>query len=142
LAATLFNSKIYLFSKGIGDKAVYVNTEDGDQTFPHKWSGATKVPGGGTTDVALAATSPLGPNSDTLYLFSKGIGDKAVYVNTMYRDKWSGWLKIGRGTIQTTDVAVAATRITYKSTYSAYLFAFMKTTDNRIFFNFASEGPD
>ena len=74
LAPVVFNSKIYLFAKGINDKRIYVNTYD----TASSWSGWTEVPGGGTTDVAVAATVFNGK----LYLFGKGIDDKRIYVNT------------------------------------------------------------
>src|SRR5262249_617478 len=71
-----------------------------------------EVPGGGTTNVALAATA----TSDTLYLFAKGKDDKQVYVNTKRwgggpLDGWSGWFAERLPAGQTEGaVAAAATR--------------------------------
>ena len=44
---------LYLFSKGINDKKIFSNSMDASG----KWSGWNGLPGGGTTDVALSATS-------------------------------------------------------------------------------------
>jgi hypothetical protein len=74
LAATVFNSKLYLFGKGINDKREYVNTYD----TAGNWGGWAQVPGGGTTDASLA---PVVFNNK-IYLFGKGIDDKREYVNT------------------------------------------------------------
>jgi hypothetical protein len=74
-AAVLFNNMVYLFTKGIGDKAIYVRTYASGN-----WNSApTPVPNEGVTDVSPAAVT----FNNKLYLFTKGIGDKAIYVRTM-----------------------------------------------------------
>src|SRR4030095_4129246 len=53
------------------------------------WGGWRAIPGGGTTDRAVAATA----TSFAIYAFSKGIADKHVYFNTFRigRKSWQGW---------------------------------------------------
>jgi hypothetical protein len=123
LAATIFPSpatgsayQLYLFAKGIDDKRIYFTTMDAAGTWSGSW---TEVPGDGTTDVALAATSghfaPIFKHSD-IYLFGKGIDDNRIYV-TRYTEGtnnvsdgwptgWYGqWIEVSGG--GTTDAAPA-----------------------------------
>ena len=72
LATAPFGNKLYLFSKGIGDKKIYISSSSNG----NNWSPWKEF--GGTTDVALA-TAPFG---NKLYLFSKGIGDKKIYISS------------------------------------------------------------
>jgi hypothetical protein len=66
------------------------------------WSGWSEVPGRGTTDVALAATT-LGPR---VVIFEKGVADSKVYANSFDGSAWSGWYEVpGNGT---TNVALGA----------------------------------
>jgi hypothetical protein len=67
---------IYLFAKGIDDQRIYVKVFNDIQ---HHWNNWQEVPGGGTTDVSLA--SAFGPDQNRLFLFSKGIQDRRIYVN-------------------------------------------------------------
>src|SRR4051812_1517863 len=65
-------------------------------------TGWGKVPGGGTTAVADAATV----FQDRLYLFGIGIGDRRHYVNTFDGTSWSGWRQVpGGGTTILSDAA-------------------------------------
>jgi hypothetical protein len=100
LAATAFDDKLYLFGKGIDDNGIYFNTLDG---FGN-WQGWQAVQGAGVTDTALSATTSMG-YKNLLWLFSKGIEDKGIYLNTLDEEKdWSGAVP-GEGT---TDVALAS----------------------------------
>jgi hypothetical protein len=62
----------YLFGIGINDHAHYVNVLNGTT-----WSGWSPVPGGGTTNVADAATV----YNRSLYLFGISERDHRHYVN-------------------------------------------------------------
>lgn len=98
LAATAFNNELFLFSKGIDDDLIYVNTYDPSDN----WSGWVVMPG--TTNVALG---PVVFNGK-LYLFSRGIKDERIYFNIYYTaDKWSGWTQVPGGML--TDVPIGAT---------------------------------
>jgi len=102
--------KIYLFRKGPDDHS-YVTQLD---VLTGQWSGTwTEVPGGGTTNKALAATVA----GDTLYLFAIGIGDKHQYMNRMHvpDETWTGWESVDGG--GTTDVGDAATSESFGKIY-------------------------
>jgi hypothetical protein len=89
------------------------------------WTDWAAVPGGGMTDVPVCAlrADPTGSNAgtdpshgdtdqlhDQLYLFSKGIGDRAPYLDIASETgTWSQWQPIHSG--GTTDVAFAAAAI-------------------------------
>jgi len=95
--------KLYVFSKGIGDKRIYVTTSsDGGSWSP--WSLI-----GGTTDVAVnaitAGSCGFSGGAETIHLFAKGIGDKQIYTSQSGDgSSWSGWSLLGG----TTDVSVSA----------------------------------
>jgi hypothetical protein len=92
--------------------------------------GWIEVPGGGTTDVAVATAVFKG----RLYLFGKGIQDRRVYVNSTADDfHWSGWGEVPGG--GTTDVAVAAA--VFKDTL--YLFS-KGIGDRHIYVNSSTDG--
>ena len=89
-----------------------------------QWSGWTQVPGGATTDVALATAA----FNNQLYLFAKGIDDKRIYLNTYDTSNWSGWAQVPGG--GTTDAALAPVVFNNK------LFLFAKgINDKRIYFD-------
>src|SRR4030042_14694 len=89
-----------------------------------RWSGWGQVPGGATTDVALAAAT----FNDKLYLFAKSIDDKRIYLNIYGTSIWGGWGQVpGDGT---TDVALAPVVFNDK----LYLFA-RGIDDKRIYFD-------
>jgi hypothetical protein len=66
----------YLFLTGTNNR-IYVNECDGW----NNWSGWTEVPGGGTTNAALAAVTDAGIGSQ-LFLFAKGI-DERIFLNIL-----------------------------------------------------------
>jgi murein DD-endopeptidase MepM/ murein hydrolase activator NlpD len=78
LAPIRVGDRLLLFAKGIVDKRIYCKeTTDGAS-----WSGWTEVRGGGTTDAGLGVeTVNWAVNDQSVYLFSKGIADKRIYVN-------------------------------------------------------------
>src|SRR4030042_1391644 len=67
-----------------------------------QWSGWIQVPGGATTDAALAAAA----FNNKLYVLSRGINDGLVYFNKYDGSDWSGWAEVPGGF--TTDVPLAA----------------------------------
>ena len=87
-----------------------------------RWSGWAQVPGGATTDVALAAAA----FDNKLYLLSKSL-DGRVYLNTYNGYCWSDWTEVPGGLI--TDVPLAA------AAFSDKLYIFAKGTDNHIYFD-------
>src|SRR4030042_1157797 len=90
-----------------------------------RWSGWAQVPGGATTDVALAAAA----FNNKLYLFAKGIDDKRIYFDTYDTSgNWGGWGQVPGG--GTTDVTLAPVVFNDK----LYLFA-RGIDDKRIYFD-------
>ena len=84
------------------------------------WTDWAQIPGGGVTDAAIGAVSV----SDQLYLFVKGVGDRAPYWNVASNTgTWSLWQAIPNG--GTTDTALAATQIDNQ------LYLFAKGIDDR-----------
>ena len=81
-----------IYLNGIADKKVYMAT-----LTDSAWSAWSAVPGGGSTDVALAATTM----GSRLYLFGKGTADKKVYATSFNGSTWSGWAEVpGGGLVQ------------------------------------------
>src|SRR4030043_36626 len=82
-----------------------VETPGGGATPPavtaDQWSGWTQIPGGATTDVALAAAA----FNNKLYVLARGNGDKRIYFNMYDDSNWSGWSQVPDGA--TTDAALA-----------------------------------
>lgn len=79
LSAASIGTQLQLFAKGIDDRRIYVNTLSSAAVSGSEiWSGWNEVPGTGTTDAAVAATAGA---SNKLFLFSKGIDDRRVYIN-------------------------------------------------------------
>ncbi len=107
---------LLLFAKGIQDQRIYVN---GINDASRNWTGWSEVAGGGTTDVALAATE----YQQKLFLFAKGINDRREYVNTFDGNSWTGWSEVPGG--GTTDAALAVT------VYQQKLFLFAKGINDR-----------
>src|SRR5262245_53738150 len=107
---------IELFAKGISDKHIYTNQYVAANNI---WSGWTEVPGGATTNAALAAVN----FQNTLYLFAVGL-DSQVYVNHKQScGGWTGWSTLAAGI--STNAAVAPV------VFANALFLFVKGTDNR-----------
>ena len=77
--------RILLFTKGIGDRSVYVNTFERGS-----WKGATQVPGGFETDVPLTATKCW----DGVHVFAKGLDNRIYFNFTSYNGPWSGWQEV------------------------------------------------
>jgi hypothetical protein len=100
VAAVTFHNRIYLFSRGINNGRIYVNSSANAAT----WTGAREVPGGGEADAALWALV----YNDRLYLFGKGVIDQRIYVNsTGDGTTWTGWSEVPGGGL--TDMPVAGT---------------------------------
>jgi hypothetical protein len=91
-----------------------------------------EVPGGGTTDVAVAGV--LAGGGGDIYLVGKGINDKGIYLNhyTGNSDTWSGWYQAPGG--GHTDAAIAAAGI---AVYDGYyvLHLYMKGLNDHIYWN-------
>jgi hypothetical protein len=66
------SDQLYLFVKGVNDRAPYWNVASSTGTWS-LWNG---IPNGGTTDAAFAVTN-IG---ERLYLFAKGIDDRQLYM--------------------------------------------------------------
>jgi hypothetical protein len=142
---------IYLSAKGINDK-IYLNTLtqdpfESDPMLVRTWSGWNEVPGGGATDVALAATFSEGgppPLSSTLFLFRREIDDNRTYLNMFDRSNntWSAWSEVPDGgdtSDGTTDVAPAVALVSAPGVFdplspNVHLFA-KGVNDKRVYAN-------
>ncbi|MBN1135157.1 MAG: protein kinase [Anaerolineae bacterium] len=126
VAAVTFGGTLYVFSKGISDKLIYVNsTADGAN-----WAGAWPMAGGRTTDAAVSAAV----FNNRLYLFSRDIADRRIYVaSTANGASWSGWTLLSADAV--TDAPLAVT------TFQSRLYVFGKGIGNqRIYVNSTSTG--
>jgi hypothetical protein len=65
-----------------------------------EWTDWSAVPGDGTTDAKPDAGVD---QSGNLHLFTKGIGDRRVYMQSMWRDteQWTGWMEVPPGGLTT-----------------------------------------
>ena len=92
------------------------------------WS---EVPGGGITDVAVAATeTPVG-----IFLVGRGSDDQGIYLNRYdaQSDTWSGWSEVPGG--GRTDAPIAAGGAGYNRDGAFVLNLFVKGLDDRIYWN-------
>lgn len=87
LNAITLNNKLYLFSVGVDSNRIYVNTLVKGFRGVNLWSGWNEINGNGTTDAAISATVHNG----SIYLFSKGINDRRVYMSKFDQTRWSDW---------------------------------------------------
>lgn len=123
VSAVAFKDKLYLFSKGIGDKHIYINSS----TNGSSWSGAKELPGGGTTDVALGS-AVTGWNH--LCLMAKGIDDKGIYVYTTNNGQsWNSQENMGGPT----GTSLAGTRTNFDKNF---YFFYVNSLNNRIYCRF------
>ena len=114
---------------GIG--GISADQTDDSVSSKFKWSGWRAVPNGGTTNVAPFAVNYSGK----LYLFTVGIGDQHVYVNTFDGTAWSGpsLFNASNKTSQAVCGAVCNNKLdiyVYDSTYNpAYIYRHEKSGD-------------
>ena len=126
-AVTAWKDRVFLFCKGIDDKAVYLN----QAAMGEKYGGWQEIQGDGHTDAALAATAW----ADRVFVFGKGIDDRAIYLNqAAIGQAFGGWQEIQGG--GRTDVAVAATSLNGR----VYVFAKGDGEDRAIYINEAVIG--
>ena len=128
VAAVTFNGTLYLFSKGISDKLIYVNSS----TDGANWTRAQPMTGGRTTDVAVFAVVFNG----RLYVFSRDIADKRIYVSsTADGTRWSGWSGMSAGAAVDAPIAAA--------TLKSRLYVFAKgIRSQKIYVNSSSTGSN
>lgn len=128
LAAEIFpdnnNIRLYLFMKGDNDHIYKNEMLISGQGAKDIWYGWSEVPGGGTTDAALAAAYSY--YNHYFYLFMKGMNNHIYLNNVSANGKWSGWSEVPGG--GTTNAPLAA-----ECHDNPYLF--MKGMNNRIYLN-------
>jgi len=145
--AAAFGKTLFLFAQGtearLGTvRGIFLNkTNDGQN-----WTGWVELPGGGTTDAALAAAA-LG---NVLFVFSKGIRDHWAYLNTTADGvHWAGWAEVPGhlvGMHLTTDVAMSAATASFDAgNTNLYVFAQGANggqggTPNGLFVNSTADG--
>jgi hypothetical protein len=113
-----YRNGIYLFAIGMGNIQHFVNVFDGA-----RWSGWSRIPGGGTTRTADVAVV----YQDSLYLFGLDATNHHHFVNSFNGSTWSGWNVVaGNGTSHVADAATV---------YGANLYLFGVGDNSHIFVN-------
>jgi hypothetical protein len=77
------------------------------------WSGWSEIGGGGTTNLALAATVLGG----RLYVFGVAVGSRKEFMNSFDGMYWTGWSEVGGG--GKTSLPLAATAFNNNYIWSA-----------------------